>query len=130
MLSRMQEKICTLCGEVGYERGMGGVQAFVGGLLCVAGVLPGLVYFAVLSSRYPCCPACQGRKSMVPLNSRVGRRLLRESAGDAEEPIRPNTPPLPPPPSPPPTSDLLNTIVAVIIAVSILLLIWLGITSK
>jgi hypothetical protein len=82
----VKEKVCTVCGEIGYERRVGAAQAFLGGLLCVAGLLPGLLYFAALSSQYPQCPVCQGRKCMVPLDSRTGRRLLLDS-NNAEGPL-------------------------------------------
>jgi hypothetical protein len=52
---------------------------FLFGLLCAAGLIPGLVYLVILSDRYPRCAVCKS-KSIVPLATRTGQRIL-ESAG-------------------------------------------------
>jgi hypothetical protein len=68
--------ICQTCGHVGDPETMRVTHMVVGGLLCLAGLLPGLIYFAVMGSRYPRCASCGNRRCLVPATSPVGRRLL------------------------------------------------------
>jgi hypothetical protein len=74
----MKEVACTVCGEVGRPERPSVAQVFLFGLLCAAGLLPGLVYLVILSGRYPRCWGC-GSKSIVPTDTPVGKRLLEAS---------------------------------------------------
>jgi hypothetical protein len=77
----MKESVCTTCGAVGAAERVNFGQALLLGLLCAAGLLPGLVYLVILSTQYPRCAVCRA-KTLVPAESPVGRRMLANQGRD------------------------------------------------
>jgi hypothetical protein len=72
--------VCKACGHHGpsraHTRGSGWIELVL--WLCL--IVPGLIYSLWrLSTRRPACEACQSTE-LVPPDSPVGRRLLREMA--------------------------------------------------
>jgi hypothetical protein len=79
------EQICTGCGHVGWQEypGCGQVLAVV--FLSLLGLLPGLIYIALLVSWYPRCASCKNKGGLVPADSPIGRQTMERFAAPTSD---------------------------------------------
>lgn len=83
----MSKVVCTSCGYMGepkkITKGSIGIELFL--WLCF--IVPGILYSLWrLSSRYEGCPTC-GQKTLIPINSPMAKKFIRENFSDSEQVI-------------------------------------------
>jgi hypothetical protein len=75
-----------------FGEAQGCANIIVGIALCFAGLIPGLLYFILLSAWYPRCAACKNKGGLVPTDSAVGREMAaRVDSRATEEAVTPPT---------------------------------------
>ena len=95
-----KEKICKNCGSIGQEKkivcttvshwvAIGLLGLFLLVLLPFILALPLFAFFygldRLLASKKWVCPSCGAEESMIPLNTPVGRKMLKELKNTKED---------------------------------------------
>lgn len=74
--------ICKSCGYVGTTQKITKGSFFIEIVLWLCFFIPGLIYTIWrLTTTYSACPECKN-DSMIPINTPVGQKLLKEQKGD------------------------------------------------
>ncbi|MBW3563390.1 MAG: hypothetical protein KY459_01530 [Acidobacteria bacterium] len=69
--------VCTACGYFGIPRSYSCVQLFVLIFLLLFGILPGLIYAAVVDAWKKRCPRCDN-KSLIPATAPNAKAMIAE----------------------------------------------------
>ncbi len=71
--------ICTTCGYIGVPQRITKGSFLIELVLWLFLIIPGLIYSIWrLTTKYDACPKCKN-DSMIPVDSPVGQRLVREN---------------------------------------------------
>jgi len=79
-----KEMLCTNCGYKGKPKKIMPGSPAIELILWLCFIIPGLIYSAWRGHRrYKGCPKC--RKEMIPLDTPIAEKMLKESAADEKE---------------------------------------------